>query len=328
MTQTDPTPAGNAPARGPEAGAEPAEPVRRSIFDQTKAAAGAITMVYKDYELLRRWVDYYARQVGRRHLYVISHGNDPEHRRIAQGCNIIGVPRDPTLFRLDRRRWMTLSRLSAGLMRYYKWLFVNDIDELVVLDPLAGDSLVDYLMKRYDYRGAPKSVCPLGLELIHNPKIEPEKLDPDQPILSRRRVFRVNANYSKPCILRNPTSFTIGGHANTHLPRHLDPHLYLLHLRFYDHDASVARLTSRKEMRNTMSGEAAPAKSGQAWQNDLENYQRLASGEPVAEDVELTDFRTRMVQEQTLLHDGKVAFWGGGRTKELYRLPDRFARLV
>ena len=37
------------------------------------------------------------------------------------------------------------------------------------------------------------------------------------------------------------------------------------------------------------------------------------------------EFRKKMVDGLQLLHDDKVAFWGAGRSKELYRLPERFA---
>lgn len=39
----------------------------------------------------------------------------------------------------------------------------------------------------------------------------------------------------------------------------------------------------------------------------------------------MPEFRKRMIEEQQHLHDGKITFFGGGRTKALYRLPDRFA---
>jgi hypothetical protein len=48
-----------------------------------------MTMAYQDHFFLQRWVDYYGRQFGREHLYILSHGGDPEHRRIAEGCNVI-----------------------------------------------------------------------------------------------------------------------------------------------------------------------------------------------------------------------------------------------
>jgi hypothetical protein len=296
-----------------------------ATLDPTKMPCGAMTMVYKDYFFLQRWVDYYGRQFGRQHLYILSHGGDPEHARIAEGANFIRVPRDQTMWRMDRRRWSSLSQFSAGMLRYYNWFFVGDVDEVVIVDPQAASDLVIYL-GRYDKpRTAPKSICPFGIELIHNPEVEPEPLVVDATILSQRRVFRANANYAKPCILRKETGFTSGGHANSHQPRFLDPHLYLLHLRFFDHAMVTERLAGRKEMRKTMAGDRDLKDVGKAWANDLENFQRLAAGKPVREDAELPEFRKRMIDEQQHLHDGKITFFGGGRSKELYRLPERFA---
>jgi Glycosyl transferase family 2 len=295
-----------------------------ATLDPTKKPAGAMTMVYKDYYFLQRWVDYYGRQFGREHLYVLSHGGDPEHDRICEGANVIHLPRDPTLWRMERRRWGINSQFSAGMLRYYNWFIVSDVDEVVIVDPAAAPDLVTYL-GTYTGKRVPASLCPFGIELIHNPEAEPEPLADDQPILSRRRVFRANANYAKPCVLRKETGFTIGGHANSHQPRTLDPHLYLLHLRFFDFDMVTERLAGRKDMRATMAGDRDLKDVGKAWGKDLETFLALSKLTAVREDAELPDFRKRMIDEQQHLHDGKITFFGGGRTKSLFRLPDRFA---
>jgi hypothetical protein len=297
---------------------------QRLIMDPTKAPCGAITMVYKDYIFLERWVDYYGKQFGREHLYVLSHGADAEHDRIAAGANVIHLPRDPQMYRLDRRRWSMLSQFSTGMQRYYNWLIVSDVDEVVIVDPDVAPDLTTYL-SRMEGKATPRSICPLGIELVHNPDIETDPIVPGETILSKRRNFRANANYSKPCVTRTDTAFTIGGHANNHLPRVLDPHLYLLHLRFFDHDTCIERLGGRKDMRQIMTGDKDPKSVGHAWGKDLETYMRLSALTPVREDADLVEFRAKMVDDQQLLHNDTVAFWGGGRSKELYRLPERFA---
>ena len=297
------------------------------VMDPTKSPCGAITMAYQDYFFLDRWVKYYGAQFGRENLFVLSHGNDPEHRKIAAGANIVHVPRDPTLWRFDRRRWWLMTHFSAGMLRYFNWLIVGDVDEVVVVDPAAAPDLVSYLARYDNPRTAPKSLCPLGIELVHNPEAEPEPIAEDAPILSRRRVFRANANYSKPCVIRKDAGFTIGGHANDHQPRVLDPHLYLIHMRFFDHDRTVERLGGRKVLREVITGDRPPEEASQAWRKDLDTYLRLSKGHAVREDVELPEFRQKMIEGQQALHDGKILFFGGGRTKELYRLPDRFAQV-
>ncbi len=107
----------------------------QGIMDPTKIPCGAITVAYQDYFFLDRWVRHYGGQFGREHLYVLSHGGDPEHDRIANGCNVIRLPRDPAMFRLDHRRWSFLSQFANGMLRYYNWLFVGDVDEVVIVDP-------------------------------------------------------------------------------------------------------------------------------------------------------------------------------------------------
>jgi hypothetical protein len=302
-------------------------------MDPTKAPCAALTMVYRDHDILRRWVGYYEKHFGREHLYVISHGGDPDHARIAEGCNVVNIPRDPTMHRFDSRRWNFLNNFHAGLMRYYNWMIVSDVDEFVLLDPDIGNSLTDYLA-HYDpsdsgkRKDRPNSLSPFGIELIHNPKVEPDPIDPEVPILSRRKVFRANANYAKPCVLRKPTQFTAGGHANTHQPRVLDPHLFLLHVRFYDYEASKARLLARRTMKSVDDAAEDSAAAKHGWTKDLDTFTRLSEGTPVREDCELTDFRRKMIEDQQHLHDGKITFFGGGRTKELYSLPARFATLV
>jgi len=295
-----------------------------SVLDPTKKPAGAMTMVYQDHFFLQRWVDHYGRQFGREHLYVLSHGGDPEHDRICDGANVIRLPRDPTLFRMDRRRWSFLSQFSAGMLRYYNWFIVGDVDEVVIVDPAVAPDLPTYLARHDRERTTPRSLCPFALELVHNPEAEPEPVVPEATILSRRRVFRANANYCKPCVLHREAAFTSGGHANNHQPRVLDPHLYLIHLRFFDFDTVTARLAGRRELSLAKAG-AVEENLGKAWSKDLETFLALSRRVAVREDVELPAFRARMVDEQQHLHDGKVSFFGGGRTKELYRLPDRFA---
>ena len=61
-----------------------------------------------------------------------------EHRRIAEGCNVIALPRDPTLFRLTRRRWMFKSSFASGMLRYYNWIIACEGEPVTSMDKLLG----------------------------------------------------------------------------------------------------------------------------------------------------------------------------------------------
>lgn len=282
-----------------------------------------LTMVYEDYYFLDLWYRYYSAQFGAENLYIISHGNDPEHRKIAPEANIIGVYRDERLFRLERRRWATMNGFMNGLRFYYNWILAGDVDEIVVVDPAAAPDLPSYLF-HLDGTNAPRSISPLGLELIHNPELEAQPILDGGTVLDRRQIFRLNSNYSKPCINRRATNFTVGGHANNVLPRHLDDNLYLFHLRFFDYERSVARLTQRTQMREVMDAGRDPSKTNDAWSADLKKLEALSSKVPVSQTIDFPEFRKTMIDKTQLLHNDTVAFFGGGRSKDVFRLPERF----
>lgn len=297
----------------------------RPIMDPSKAPMAALTMVYKDYDLLRNWVTYYSRHFDRRHLYILSHGGDPEHEKIAEGANYIRIPRDESLTKLERGRWFLLTNFTNGLLRYYNWVICTDVDEIVIVDPDQSDNLVEYV-GRYEGPGTPKSLSPFGIEIVHNPDLEQSSLKDSGTILQKRRLFRLNANYAKPCVVRAHVGFTIGGHANNHQPRYLDPHLYLLHLRFYDFDLSYKRLSERATMRKDVYEGVEKAQTD-PWTQGIEVYKALSSQKPVATTIDFPEFRKKMINEAQDLHNGRITFFGGKRSKELYRLPDRFADL-
>lgn len=299
-----------------------------SIMDETKAPGAAVTMVRGDHVFLRRWLAYYGAQFGREHLYVLSHGNDPEIRRIAEGANVINLPFDPGRTLFDRRRWEMLSAFTSGLLRYYNWVVCGDVDEVVLVDPDVAPDLLGYVTS-FRPRATPAVFCPLGIEIIHNPALEPAPVTEDAPILSRRRLFRLNANYSKPCLTRSPIRFSPGGHSCDIHKRTVDANLYLVHLRFFDHDTTMARLESRRQMKVLEAatiGSDRPRRS--TWERDGETYERLSKLEPVAETVDFAAFRKLMVEKKREVSPGGYWFFGGGRSKELYRLPERFAGLV
>lgn len=295
------------------------------MMDPTRAPMCAMTMVGGDHFFLRRWVDYYGAQLGRENLFVLSHGGDPEHQRIAEGANVIYLPYDETRNCFNQRRWQMLSRFTSGFTRYYNWVICGDVDELVVVDPAVGSSLPDYVAQMGAGRDRPKVLTPFAIEMVHNPTLEPEPITEGRNILDVRRIFRLNANYAKPCIVRDVIEFVPGGHYGSHPTLHLDPHLYLFHLRFIDYEMTEARLAKRRAQRNLQSGaldEVSREKTG--WDTAWDTYQLLSRETPRAETVDFPEFRQEMIDGW---RQKKVVFWapGGARPKGVYRLPARFA---
>ncbi len=218
----DPVPGvGDAPVRPIAAGPDP-----------SKARMAAVTTVKGDHALLRRWVNYHGRLLGRENLYILRHGPDAEIDRIAAGANLIHLPDSEDQSGLDHRRWETLSQFTSGLTLYYNWVICTGVDEIVAPDPATGLALPEYLDALFDQGTAPQVISPLGVELLcPSPPVAP---DPAVPLLSVWRHFRLKPASSKPCITRKRIAFSVGGQGSTVADVTLDPRLYLFHLRFAD----------------------------------------------------------------------------------------------
>lgn len=295
-------------------------------MDPHKSPMAAMTMVGGDHFFLKRWVKYYGKHLGRENLYILSHGGDPEHKEIAKGCNIIYLPYDATRYCFNQRRWQMLSLFASGFTRYYNWILTGDVDEIVVVDPDQSDNLVDYL-SRFEPGQEPLVISPLALEMVHNPELEPLKLTEDHNILEARRIYRLNANYNKPCITRVRIVFAPGGHFANQGKKFLDPNMFLFHLRFIDHDMCKERMALRRSQRNLQSGELGKtSRKTTGWDHAWETYKQLSVRVPVKETVQFP----QLIQDLNngwRRKDEKSPFFtfGGGRSREVYRLPPRFA---
>jgi Glycosyl transferase family 8 len=296
--------------------------------DPSKARMAAVTMVKGDHVFLRRWVDYYGGLIGRENLYVLRHGHDEEIDRIAAGANILHQPDTGDKTGFDRRRWATLSHFTSGLTLYYNWVICSDVDEIVAPDPATGLSLPDYLDALSANGRAPHVISPFAIEIVHTPALEPEPLDPARPILSVRRNFRLNSNYAKPCLTRRRINFSVGGHGCASADVVLDPNLYLFHLRFMDDTLSRARLLSRKAWAEDKTN-ATPGgtKATNTWLRGTDTFETLSQQVPTEERAEFPEFVKAMRDGRQQAESTGNWFFKTMRSKELYRLPERFSRL-
>lgn len=197
-----------------------------------------VTMVWRDYWLLERWIAHNARMVPKSALYVINHGNDPEVSRRAEGCNVIVAPRDDLPLDLTRRRWDLLGGLTNGLLAFYDRVVCTDVDEFLV--SATKQNLPDYLN---ELESEEEAVSPIGLNLIPMPE---DSLD--GPVLARHHNAVISAKYTKPCIARAPVKYTVGGHGLRGNARfRIDPNILLFHLHYVTPDYAE-RMAARQEI--------------------------------------------------------------------------------
>ena len=199
-----------------------------------------ITMVWRDYWLLERWIAHNARLVPLRHLYVVNHGGDPEVDRIAAGCNVIHVPRDGVTIDLTERRWALLSAQTNGLLAFYDRVICTDVDEFLVY---LGDKpdLATHLAAK---AVAHDALAPIGLNLMPVPEADAA---PDAPLLARWPHALLSAKYTKPCIAAQRVQYTTGGHGLRRGAFEIDPEVALLHLHYVTPDYAE-RMAARAQI--------------------------------------------------------------------------------
>lgn len=282
-------------------------------------------MVHEEDFFLERWIAYWRRFLPDDHIYVLNHGDNAEVARIAAGCNVIRLPYDRMKKSVNQRRWQVLSQHASALTQFYNWVACNDVDEFIVLDPAISTDLVGYLAEISERRPVPPAITTFAIEMVHVPDLEPEPLLPGQPIIGRRRCYRLNSNYAKPCLISAPTEFKAGGHGANHAQICLDPNLYNFHLRFIDHDYCMARFARSLERRLDGKSEEEKAQmrsGGWGWNSVEKTFRWLSSLRPEAETIEHPEFRRQMTEHPILRPP--FTLMGGGRPGKLFRLPPRF----
>jgi hypothetical protein len=198
-----------------------------------------VTMVWRDYWLLDKWVRHNAQYVDKRNLYVLNHGGDPKIDEIAAGCNVINIPREELTIDLDRRRWDLLGGVTNGLLAFYDRVICTDVDELIVYAGANGD-LLDHLARS---QADTVALSPVGLNLI------PSEGDADvsNGVLKAHPQAILSAKYTKPCIAKARVVYTIGGHGLVRGKFTIDPELLLFHLHYVTPDYAE-RMAERQEI--------------------------------------------------------------------------------
>ena len=107
----------------------------------------ALTMVRGDDFYLRKWIEYYGRELGRENLYVYFDGKDQTVPDFCDGVNVSLEEKIPgKVVELDRRRLAFLSDRAANLFACgYDLVIGTDADEFLVVDPRLGVGLSEFL---------------------------------------------------------------------------------------------------------------------------------------------------------------------------------------
>jgi len=204
---------------------------------EKKMRVAAVTMAYNEPEYVPIWVRYYGGAVGREHCYIIDHGTDDRSTDGLVGVNVVRIPRSP---KDNVKRTRFISVFVSSLLEWYDAVLCIDIDEIVIADPRVFPSLLDYIEKT-----SVPIVNAIGFDVWHVPEIE-AGLELRDPVLWQRHWMRFSSSMCKPVLTRRPTRWAPGFHsADAKLT--FDA-LYLFHLRYFDYDLALRRLSRTRSM--------------------------------------------------------------------------------
>ena len=202
-----------------------------------------ITMVWRDYWLLEKWVAYNASHVPKSQLYVINHGGDPEISKIAEGCNVINIPRDGIPMNFDRIRWDLIGSLATGLLGFYDRVVCTDVDELLIFT--GSGSMVEHLTQR-SVSDDNTAIGAIGLNLLPVPGGD----EKSENLMEKFPHALVSGKYSKPCVVDKPSKFSNGAHGLLGSNYFIDSQLLLVHLHYITPDYT-SRMQDRQEIAET-----------------------------------------------------------------------------
>jgi hypothetical protein len=286
--------------------ASPSEP-------ETAPTVLVMTMVRDEAQMLPRWINHYAGQVGMDNLLVLD-DNSSDGSTDGLECT---VHRLPSLSGrgFEKARMQLLSGLASGFLGAYDFVAFVDADEFLVPDPTRHHDLRSYLASRRDR----EVVAPLALNVVHVPSVEPP-LRPGEPVLGQRQFAKFAPVMCKPSIKRVPASWRWASHGIA-APFEVDPELFMVHLKFADRDLLRQVAAHRKAL-----VDADGRASGSSWSREADDIVAALDRAVAGIDVDtVTEFDPREVDLTKLVEprDGWHRAVGAGQVQALRHLPLR-----
>lgn len=196
-----------------------------------KKRIAALTMVRNDDFYLRKWVEYYGRELGKENLYIHFDGVDQVIAPFCEGTNsFLEEKIGSQVVEAEKGRLKFLSEKAAGLLASgYDLVIGVDADEFIIVDPKIGLSLSDYLSSLK----IGTSVSALGLDFGQKLGEEPDIVE-DKPFLEQRHYAQIGTRYTKPSVVGRPCVWGSGFHRIKGHNFHIARDLYLFHFGYFD----------------------------------------------------------------------------------------------
>ena len=272
----------------------------------------AITTVRNDSVFLDKWIRYYGSAFGRKNLYVFLDGHDQIPPESAQEINTLYLPHIP-LERVPamRRRARVMSNLARGLFKYFDAVLVMDVDEFLIVDPLLGVSLPEYLSGIQSRA----TVSGLGLDVGQHLELE-EQLDLTRPFLGQRRFAHLSSRYTKPVVAFKPVTWGSGMHRIKGRNFHIDPNLFLFHFGMVDYQLATGKTADKDRLATGWTGHLSRRE---------QLFKTVAEAKPVDGDTYFAKARHLQTWRRPLYALNKPAMIKGDL---VVTIPERFRGIV
>lgn len=198
----------------------------------------ALTQVRNDDFFLRKWIEYYGKELGKENLYVYMDGEDQIIPDFCEGVNVTVSKKiqSSNVVKFDKIRIKYLSERAAELFKEYDIVIGTDCDEFLVVEPNLGVSLKEHLSSIE----SGTSVSGLGIDVGQHRKKE-EPIDGSVPLLGQRRFGYLSTRYTKTNTLLKPVCWGSGFHRVKAHNFHIDPYLFLFHFGSMDYNTLADR---------------------------------------------------------------------------------------
>ena len=272
----------------------------------------ALTMVRNDDFYLRRWVEYYGKELGKENLYVWFDGTDQVIPSFCEGIHTEKKEKvKGNVVESDKGRIDFLNAAARQLLQDYDLVIGTDADEFLIVDPLLGLSLKEYL----DKADIGVSISGLGVDVGQNTDEEGDIRD-DAPFLEQRHYARLSTRYTKASVIAKPVNWGRGFHRIKGHNFHIGKGLYLFHFGYFD----LGRIKARFE---------DPSRREAGWAKHVEKRAktiRQVTAGPVR-DWETWTSRARIIQ--SIVRPPYA--WNKPAMFEMVvivRIPERFSKIV
>lgn len=191
----------------------------------------ALTMVRNDDFYLRKWVEYYGRELGKENLWIYFDGTDQVIAPFCEGTNaFLHEKIGNQVVAAEKGRLRFLSERAASLLEQgYDLVIGVDADEFIVVDPKREMSLREYLSAQK----IGVSLSALGLDFGQKLGEEGD-ITENEPFLKQRHYAQIGTRYTKPSIVAKPCIWGSGFHRVKGHNFHIAKDLYLMHFGYFD----------------------------------------------------------------------------------------------